>query len=144
MRAALSALEKLLIRGEYRADNDVGDLDNVVICGPGQTVGVAESGRAEAAITFALHQNYPNPFNPSTWIAFGIPSQAGETEVRLEIFTTDGRRVRVLAQGKYAPGTHRVPWNGRDASGAAAPSGVYFYRVQAGEFTASHKLVLIK
>jgi hypothetical protein len=93
---------------------------------------------------FVLQPNYPNPFNPSTWIAFGIPLQAGETEVRLEIFTADGRRVRVLAQGKYGPGTHRVQWNGRDELGTMVPSGVYFYRVQAGKFAASRKLVMVK
>ncbi|MCI0692542.1 cohesin domain-containing protein [candidate division KSB1 bacterium] len=110
-----------------------------------QTTGV-ENRETSTAIPaeFVLQPNYPNPFNASTWISFGIPAQAGETTVRLEIFTADGRRVRVLAQGKYAPGTHRVLWDGRDEFGAVTPTGVYFYRVQAGKFTASRKLVMVK
>jgi hypothetical protein len=110
-----------------------------------QTTGVEDRGTGNAIPTeFVLQPNYPNPFNPSTWIAFGIPSHAGETEVRLEIFTADGRLVRTLVQSKYSPGTHRVQWNGRDELGATVPSGVYFYRVQAGKFAASRKLVMVK
>jgi len=110
-----------------------------------QTTGVEDRETNNAIPTeFVLQPNYPNPFNALTWISFGIPSQAGEIAVRLEIFTADGRRVRVLVQGKYAPGTHRVLWDGRDEFGAVAPSGVYFYRVHAGKFTASRKLVMVK
>lgn len=93
---------------------------------------------------FELRQNYPNPFNPTTWITFAIPARAGETEMRLEIFTIDGRLVRSLVQGKYAPGTHRVQWDGRDEIGAAVPTGVYFYRIRADKFSASRKLALVK
>jgi hypothetical protein len=110
-----------------------------------QTTGVENRETNNAIPTeFVLQPNYPNPFNASTWISFGIPAPAGETAVRLEIFTADGRLVRVLAQGKYAPGTHRVLWDGRDEFGALAPSAVYFYRVQAGKFAASRKLVMVK
>jgi hypothetical protein len=110
-----------------------------------QTTGVENRETGNAIPTeFVLQPNYPNPFNASTWIAFGIPSQASESAVRLEIFTADGRLVRMLAQGKYAAGTHRVLWDGRDEFGAVTPSGVYFYRVQAGKFTASRKLVMVK
>jgi hypothetical protein len=110
-----------------------------------QTTGVENRETSNAIPTeFVLQPNYPNPFNASTWIAFGIPTQAGETAVRLEIFTADGRRVRLLVQGKYAPGTHRVLWDGRDEFGAVTPTGVYFYRVHAGKFTASRKLVMVK
>jgi hypothetical protein len=97
-----------------------------------------------APVDFELQQNFPNPFNAATWIVFGIPAHAGETEVRLDIFTADGKLVRAFERGKYAPGTHRVLWDGRDEVGASAPSGVYFYRIQAGGFSASRKLVLIK
>jgi FlgD Ig-like domain/Cohesin domain len=109
------------------------------------TTGVENRESSEALPTeFVLQPNYPNPFNASTWISFGIPAQAGETAVRLEIFSMDGRLVRSLLQGKYAPGTHRVLWDGRDEFGAVAPTGVYFYRVHAGKFTASRKLVIVK
>ncbi|MDZ7291409.1 MAG: T9SS type A sorting domain-containing protein [candidate division KSB1 bacterium] len=93
---------------------------------------------------FLLLPNFPNPFNPFTWITFGIPARAAETEVQLDIFAMDGRHVRSLVRGKYAPGTHRILWDGHDAVGAAVPSGVYFYRLQAGGFTASRKLILVR
>lgn len=93
---------------------------------------------------YVLSQNYPNPFNPTTWITFAIPARAGEVDVRLEIFTIDGRLVRALVQNKLSPGTHRVQWDSRDNLGAAVPTGVYFYRIRAGEFTASRKLALVK
>lgn len=110
-----------------------------------QTTGVENRETDNTIPTeFVLQPNYPNPFNASTWISFGIPPQAGETAVRLEIFTADGRLVRVLVQGKYAAGTHRVLWDGRDEFGAVAPTGVYFYRVHAGKFAASRKLVMVK
>lgn len=93
---------------------------------------------------YVLSQNYPNPFNPTTWITFGIPAHVGEVDVRLDIFTIDGRLVRSLVQNKLLPGTHRVQWDSRDNLGAAVPTGVYFYRIRAGEFTASRKLALVK
>ncbi len=106
--------------------------------------------------SFALAQNYPNPFqsgkgahvfgagNPATSITFRIPADAGETDVRLEIFTITGRLVRSLVQNKLSPGTHRVQWDGRDEIGASVPAGVYFYRLRAGHFAASRKLVLVR
>lgn len=93
---------------------------------------------------YVLSQNYPNPFNPTTWITFAIPARAGEVDVRLEIFTIDGRLVRALVQNKFSPGTHRVQWDSRDNFGVAVPTGVYLYRIRAGEFTASRKLALVK
>lgn len=110
-----------------------------------QTTGVEGLETSTAIPTeFVLQPNYPNPFNASTWISFGIPAQAGETAVRLEIYTAIGRLVRVLVQGKYASGTHRVLWDGRDEFGAVAPSGIYFYRVHASKFTATRRLVMVK
>lgn len=93
---------------------------------------------------YVLSQNYPNPFNPTTWITFGIPARVGEVAVRLDIFTIDGRLVRSLVDNKLSPGTHRVQWDSRDNLGAAVPTGIYFYRIRAGEFTASRKLALVK
>jgi hypothetical protein len=93
---------------------------------------------------YTLSQNYPNPFNPATWIVFGIPARAGETEVRLEIFTVEGKLVRSLVAGKLTSGTHRVQWDGHDANGETAPTGIYFYRLRADKFTASRRLLLVK
>jgi hypothetical protein len=103
-----------------------------------------DAGNNSIPDDFVLQPNFPNPFNAATWIVFGIPASAGETEVQLDIFTAEGRQIRALKRGKSTPGTHRVVWDGRDNVGTPAPSGVYFYRIQAGEFTASRKLVVIK
>ena len=112
---------------------------------PQKTTGVETRDESKTLPTeYVLSQNYPNPFNPTTWITFGIPARAGEVEVRLEIFTIDGRLVRSLVQNKLSPGAHRVQWDGRDGDGASVPTGVYFYRIRAGNFAASRKLALVK
>ena len=90
---------------------------------------------------FALLGNRPNPFNPSTEIRFDLPSTV---DVQLTIYAADGRRVALLRDRPMGPGRHAVTWNGRDDSGAPLTSGVYFARLEAGEETAVHKMVLLK
>lgn len=84
----------------------------------------------------ALDQNYPNPFNPETTISFSLPSQ---TFVSLKIFDVLGKELSILISEKLSAGTYSKTWN---ASGL--PSGIYFYRLQAGDFVESKKLVLQK
>jgi DNA-binding beta-propeller fold protein YncE len=90
----------------------------------------------ELPIEFDLSQNYPNPFNPVTTIEFAIPELA---EVRLEVFDILGRRVQTLLSGPLEAGFHRVQF---DASRLA--SGIYLYRIQAGEFSKVQRMVLMK
>ena len=90
---------------------------------------------------FALHQNYPNPFNPSTTIRYDLPAQA---EIRLTVYDVLGRKVRTLVQQNQSAGAHTVVWDGRDASGRQLASGVYVYRLQAGELEKSAKMLLLK
>lgn len=86
---------------------------------------------------FSLSQNYPNPFNPSTQISFSI---AKESEVSLTVFNLLGQKVAVLLDGKsFAPGAHSVSF---DASGL--PNGIYYYKIEAGEFTDFKKMTLLK
>jgi hypothetical protein len=85
---------------------------------------------------FALYQNFPNPFNPLTTIRYGLPHKSA---VRLTVFNTLGQQVATLVQGELEAGYHEVRF---DASGMA--SGVYFYRIQAGDFIQTHKLLLIR
>jgi hypothetical protein len=92
--------------------------------------------RTDLPAEFSLSQNYPNPFNPGTVIRFGLPEAA---DVRLEVFDLAGRRVAVLTDGTRAAGWHTVTFNGSGLS-----SGVYVYRLRAGEFVQSRKLVLVK
>ncbi len=93
---------------------------------------------------YALYQNYPNPFNPSTRIGFDIPYFAGEQQTRLAVYDVLGRQVAVLMNTKLKPGKYTVSWNGRNATGTVLASGVYFYRVESGRFSATRKMILIK
>jgi hypothetical protein len=85
---------------------------------------------------FALHQNFPNPFNPSTTIEFALAKQE---YVTLKIYNLTGELVAVLLEEQQPAGTHRVYWNA-----SAIASGVYMYRLQAGSFVQSKKLVLMR
>jgi hypothetical protein len=84
---------------------------------------------------------FPNPFNPSVRITFVVPSRG---DVRAEIHDAAGRRVVVLAARVMEAGAHALQWNGRDESGRAAASGVYFLRVRSGAAARSIKLVLLR
>lgn len=85
---------------------------------------------------FELMQNYPNPFNPSTTIRFRLPE---DSFVRLEIFDILGRRVEVLVNGEMATGSHEIFWNASRLS-----SGVYIYRLTAGQTVLTRKMTLVK
>jgi hypothetical protein len=88
-----------------------------------------------------LQPNYPNPFNPTTEIAFVLPEA---TTVELAIFDLAGCRVRSLAGGPLAAGPHSVTWDGRDDTGQALPSGVYFCQLLAGAHAETRKLTMLK
>ncbi|MCB2229077.1 T9SS type A sorting domain-containing protein [bacterium] len=90
---------------------------------------------------FALEQNYPNPFNPTTTIEFAMPEAA---HVSIEVYNIMGRRVRSLVTSYLPAGYHSIIWDGRDQSGAPVASGVYLYRIDAGTFIASRKMLLLK
>jgi hypothetical protein len=90
----------------------------------------------EVPAEFALEQNFPNPFNPSTTIRYALPEAA---QVRLEVYTLTGQRVAVLASGEQRAGWHTASFDG-----SALASGVYIYRLQAGGFVQTRKLMLIK
>ena len=88
-----------------------------------------------------LMQSYPNPFNATPRIAFTLKKTA---RVRLEIFNTQGKRIRTLLAGKVTAGAHEVQWDGTNEHGAIVPSGVYFFRLKAQGFSEMHKMVLVK
>jgi hypothetical protein len=92
-------------------------------------------------IDFALLPNYPNPFNASTVIAYSIGTRS---QVILDIFNVLGQRVARLVDGSRSAGQYSTLWSGEDESGRPVPSGVYFYRLQAGPSSAIRKLVLLK
>ena len=83
-----------------------------------------------------LHQNYPNPYNPTTIISYDI---SAASEVTLEIFDVLGHKVDFLNLGRQSAGNHSFEY-----SAGQLPSGIYFYRLQAGEFSDMKKMVLMK
>jgi len=88
-----------------------------------------------------LDQNYSNPFNPTTRITFGLKEPAA---VSLRIYDTAGRLVRVLVKSSLPGGTYAEIWDGKDSRGAAVASGIYFYRLDAGSFTQTRKMILLR
>ncbi len=90
---------------------------------------------------FALKQNYPNPFNPSTEIRFAL---AKESNVRLSVYSLSGELVATVVNGSFPVGNYRVTWNGMTDAGLSVSSGVYLYRLQAGDFVSTRKMVLLK
>ncbi len=93
-----------------------------------------------AALT-ALHQNHPNPFNPATTISFTL---AKPENVRLSVFTPEGRLVTTLVDETRPAGLNDVTWDGTDASGRRVSSGLYLYRLEAGKTVLSRKMLVIK
>jgi hypothetical protein len=98
--------------------------------------GIGPSGAAVLELA-----SYPNPFNPTTSLSFVMETGA---YVRLEIYDIGGRLVRTLVDRAMGPGTHRIPWDGRDERGIAMSSGVYIARLEAGDDLVTQKLVLVR
>jgi len=90
---------------------------------------------------YYVNQNYPNPFNPTTSIKYGLPEAS---HVRVEIFNLRGEQVAVLQDGEQAAGTFELTWDGRNVNGQVVPTGVYLYRINAGSFTDSKKMIFAK
>jgi len=90
---------------------------------------------------FQLYQNQPNPFNPITTINFDI---AESGHVKLVIYDVRGRTVRELIDGHKARGCYSIPWDGKNAVNGMAASGMYFYRLRAGGYTETRKMILLR
>ncbi len=88
-----------------------------------------------------LIDNYPNPFNPNTTIKYSIRK---ESAVNITVYNTKGQKVRILVDGTIPAGEHVVLWDGNDMKGAPVSSGVYFYRMKAGAFNSTRKMILMK
>ncbi len=105
-------------------------------------IALSEAGEQPNLPTeYALKQNYPNPFNPSTDIAFSLPVAS---PVKLEIMNLLGQKVRTLSDTYLEAGNHVVTWDGRDNSGVAVASAVYFYRLQAASYESVKKMMMLK
>ncbi|MBI2501696.1 MAG: T9SS type A sorting domain-containing protein [Candidatus Latescibacteria bacterium] len=91
--------------------------------------------------SFSLAQNFPNPFNSSTVIRFELP-QSGEVE--LAVYNLAGQKVATLLEGRREAGAYTLRWDGKDDSGKELASGVYLYRLRAGEQVETRKLALLR
>jgi len=95
----------------------------------------------EAYLSLRIYQSYPNPFNPLCTIRYEIPKPG---RVRLQVFDIVGKPVRTLVDSWREIGVYSEVWDGRDDVGKELPSGVYFYRLEAGDFAATRKMVLLR
>jgi predicted extracellular nuclease len=120
--------------GTYKVQiRDVADL--------GATVGIDDDVKVNP-YEYALQDNFPNPFNPETQIWFSL---GGQENVKLDIYNIMGRQVRTLVNGdSFNSGFHVLNWDGTDNAGQKVASGMYIYRIKAGDFIADKKMLLVK
>lgn len=116
---------------------------NLPICFSPSLTGVREIPGSEdnRPSEVSLSQNYPNPFNPETYIEFDL-SKA--THVKIDVFNIVGQRVRTLVDEDMEPGKYVADWDSKDEQGNSVSSGIYFYRMQAADFSDMKKMLLVK
>ncbi|MEJ2048991.1 MAG: FlgD immunoglobulin-like domain containing protein [Calditrichota bacterium] len=88
-----------------------------------------------------MDQNYPNPFNPTTSIGYALKEN---TKVVLKIYNLLGQEVRTLVNGNQEVGYKKVAWDGMNDKGTRVASGIYIYRIKAGDFVKARKMILMK
>jgi len=106
-----------------------------------QITGVRNGGDSPLPKKFNLQQNYPNPFNASTLISYELPRTG---EVILTIYNVLGKKVRIYQPGRQSAGSYSIIWEGRNQEGSPVGSGIYFYRLKAGDFNQVRKMTFIK
>ena len=106
-----------------------------------QPVGVEDNNEVQIPFTFDLKQNYPNPFNPSTIITYQIPQSE---LVTLEIYNALGEKVRTLVNQVQETGYYQIEWDGKNNFGNQLSSGIYLYRITAGNYVKVMKMVLLR
>ncbi len=117
--------------------NAAGSSSSIGVTGQGSpAVGLENELFSQIPSDYGLFQNYPNPFNPATSIVFGIPEP---NEVKLTLYSFLGEEIKVLFQGYKTAGYYKVEFNASDL-----PSGIYFYRIQTGNFVSTKKMILLK
>jgi M6 family metalloprotease-like protein len=146
-------IAKTWVIAEFDLNGETPGKYDIVLTNPGDgafmvadTFEVLDTGTGtgqtpQAPRDFALKQNYPNPFNPVTTIPFDIRERV---HVTLEIYNIRGQVVRTLVDETLDARSYGIPWNGRNDTGQAVSTGVYFYKLVAGDFQDVRKLVLMK
>lgn len=101
----------------------------------------ADDANAGVPYAFNLDQNRPNPFNPSTTVNYSL---ARKSQVNISIFNILGQKVVTLVNGEQEAGRHEAVWEGRDSNGHTVASGIYFYKMIAGDFVQTRKMALMR
>jgi hypothetical protein len=102
---------------------------------------VDNDDNAQIPVATSLNGNYPNPFNPETTISFSLKEPA---MVSIQIFNVQGKLVNTLVNEERTAGNYTVIWNGKDSGGRNVASGVYYYRMRAGKYSSTRKMIMLK
>lgn len=138
LAAGDSLFARFRLKSDDVAEGDGWFIDDFRIAASPSAVDPIDPPRPSA---FHLGPNFPNPFNPATRIEFELPLPA---RVTLTVYNVVGRRVKTLVSESLAAGPHMVEWDGKDELGRPAASGVYFCRMNAGEFRATRRMILVR
>lgn len=125
---------------DFRVCNWCGS-DPVIVVGGEETDGTTAVPDVPQSHSYTLYQNHPNPFNPMTRIRYFIPA---DCHVYLEIYSIFGKKVATLVDENQEMGERNVLWDGKNHRGTRVASGIYFYRLCAGSFTETRKMVLLR
>jgi hypothetical protein len=139
LRAGKTYFWKVLAKNFYGDTLSSNEIKGFYI-DPDAIVGVDSEENDHILNEIKLYQNYPNPFNPSTFISYKIPSgNYISTFTRLNVFTILGEHIATLVNEKQSPGNYQVEFNGNNL-----PSGIYFYRLQSGNYVDTKKMILLR
>jgi hypothetical protein len=119
-----------------------GDWDQIIADHPVVYVPPTPVDPAVAPLAHALHQNVPNPFNPTTMIEYQVAG--GPIHVRIDVYDVAGRHIKTLVDAHQTAGIQRAVWDGRNSAGQRVSTGVYFYRMRAGRFEQTRKMLLLQ
>ncbi len=128
---------------DLTADNSLGEnwIAAQAFGTPGRAYNSVSGYHRTSRYNFSLYPNYPNPFNPSTKIRYTLPR---DTRVRLHVYDILGRNIFTLYEGEQLAGNHEVSWNGINRDGQLLTTGLYFCRIEAGEYRKTIKMVFLR
>jgi hypothetical protein len=112
-----------------------------VVVDPGDVTTIEEPSAFVSPDEYQLNQNYPNPFNPTTTISYNIPKA---NHVVLKVYDIQGKEITTLVNEQKSSGQHHISWDGKDNNSLNVTSGVYVYRLIAGDVVKSNKMILVK
>lgn len=138
IRVALHDSLVYLASGDFEESGDF--LNGVFILKNDFSTSIQEA-TSLVPVSFVLTQNFPNPFNPTTTISYELPKN---TNVLIVIYDIAGRKVKELVNRGQQAGVYLVKWDGKNEIGQAVASGVYIYKIVAGTYTKSNKMILLK